>query len=213
MTTWPCVCSPHSGGDRAPAGAPSGSGSGTGGDCGAGSGAVCAGVGRTRKENGRTASPAGTGRKSRRQTAGAAEARTQAERALRLHRSAKPDHEGRERRTFRASLPGAGRSGSGPPADRGRARESLAQRQTRTGADGVGRGQYSEPGTRLAVLFSTLAADLQSLAGGGSSRLPSSVRKARITFSSSRSNSAWSFSQPTKLAATRLVISAFLPPR
>src|ERR1039458_3604410 len=32
-----------------------------------------------------------------------------------------------------------------------------------------------------------------------------------MTFSSSRSNSAWSFSQPTKLAATRLVISACLP--
>ena len=38
------------------------------------------------------------------------------------------------------------------------------------------------------------------------------VRNARITFTSCRSNSAWSFSQPTKLAATRLVISAFLPP-
>lgn len=63
----------------------------------------------------------------------------------------------------------------------------------------------------LRILRCSGFAITQSLVGGGFSRPPSSVRKARMTFSSSLSNSGWSFSQPTKLAAKRLVISAFLP--
>ena len=56
-----------------------------------------------------------------------------------------------------------------------------------------------------------LVVNVEKVCSDPYSRPRSSVLNARITFSSSRSNSAWSFSQPTKLAATRLVISAFLP--